>query len=270
MKGKSATTYVLWVVYVFLLAVLLPHTAWAFKTFEPAKGWVIYEDITSSDVVSYIGALAFEAAIAVLTHKLSKHIEETAKAARRLDGWKRISIQYGNAFFAGLVVCTLVSSLANLAHAIEFGGALKIFTEWRIPSALYSVAFGGILPFVSLLFARVLSEVNETEGVEDPDLKAANETIAELRKAGRQSEAMRRDAEAKAAAAEVARQAAEDRFAAAGDLMRMLVAEDKRERILAVRRQWPQLPGSAVAIMTGASASYVSEVINAEVVDVQT
>jgi hypothetical protein len=44
-------------------------------------------------------------------------------------------------------------------------------------------------------------------------------------------------------------------------LMRLLMSEGKRQRIIAIRQQWPQLPGSAIAVIAGAAPSYVSEVI---------
>ena len=99
MKIRSVTTLVLWLVYVFLLAVLLPHTAWAFRQFEPDDARVIGWGVSSSDLVSYVGALAFEAAIAVLTHKLAAHIEATEKVARKLSEFERLKLRYGNAFF---------------------------------------------------------------------------------------------------------------------------------------------------------------------------
>lgn len=264
MKIKSWTTAILWIVYLFLLIVLLPHTAWAFRAFEPDHSWTIYGDFTSADLVSYVGALAFESAIAVLTHKLSTHIEQTEKAARKLGEAARLWLRYGNAYFLGLLISTVVSSLANLAHAIEFGSRLKIFAEWNIPSEIYSVAFGAILPFVSLLFARVLSEVNESESEEDPAVAEIRTTLGEVRSKMREAEARARSAEQSRTDAEARAKLAEDRFGAAGDLMRALLADDKRERILAVRKQWPALPGSAIAVMVDASPSYVSEVVKTE------
>jgi len=266
-NSKSPTTVILWIVYVFLLAVLMPHTAWAFRAFEPSSGWVITGDFTSADLVSYIAAIAFEASIAVLTHKLAKHIEDTQKEARRKNGLEKVYLRYGNAFFGGLLIATAVSSLANLAHAVQFGSQLAIFTAWGIPEAVYVVAFGGVLPVASLLFARVLSNVNESEGVDDPAVTEAKAANIELRKQLREAEGRAKSAEALQARAESERQQAEARFAAAGDLMAALMADDKRERILAVRRQWPQLTGSAISVMVGASPSYVSEVINAEVIN---
>ncbi len=62
---------------------------------------------------------------------------------------------------------------------------------------------------------------------------------------------------------------AEERFGALGDLVKYLFSENKRERIVAAHRQWPQLPGNAIAIITGATQSYVSQVISeADLVEV--
>ena len=55
--------------------------------------------------------------------------------------------------------------------------------------------------------------------------------------------------------------AAEQRFAAAGDLVVQLFAHEKRQRILAAAEHWPELPASSIAIITSASPSYVPEVL---------
>ena len=249
----KTTTVILWIIYLFLLGVLLPHTAWAFRAFEPAQSPVIVGAFTYADLVSYIAALAFEAAIAVLTHKLAEHIGQAD--VRRKSGWDKFKVRYLNAFSLGLVVSTVVSSLANLAHAIEFAQPLAIFAAWGIPLELYAVAFGGVLPFVSLLFARVLSNISETEADEDPALAELRESVRTLTRDLRQARKETMEAEARA-------QNADARFEAAGDIMRALVDGDKRERILAVRRQWPQLTGNAIAVITQSAPSYVSEVIS--------
>ena len=151
------TNKILWGVYLCLLGVLLPHTAWAFSTFEPRDAWW-------GKTTAWLGALAFESAIAVLTHKLAKHIEATRRG-------RRLFIRrYLNAYSFGLLVAIGVSMLANLSHAVEFGGSMAIFANSSALPALYSVAFGAILPVVSLLFARVLSNVVDAEGEPDPDL----------------------------------------------------------------------------------------------------
>lgn len=227
---------ILWGVFLSLLAVLLPHTAWLFAQFEPSGHWI-------GTAAAWAGAFAFEAAIAVLVHKLSEHIKTTPKGRR---GWSRWSHRYLNAYSLGLVVCVLVSALANLAHAVEYGRSLAIFAAWGIPAQVYQVAFGAVLPLMSLLFARVLSNVSDAETETDPELAAAKQELGEMRR-------QVREANARA-------QAAEARFVAVGDLVR-LFAEEKRDRILAARQAWPKLPGNAIAVIADASPSYVSEVL---------
>ena len=212
------------------------------------------EDASSSATARRAAAFAFEAAIAALTHKLAKHIEG---APRRGSGWAKFSRRYLNAYAGGLLVAVAVSTLANLAHSVEFGRPLTIFGAYSVPPVIYSIAFGAILPAVSFLFARVLSNAVDTEAEEDQALVAAKEESRELRRQLRAVEAERGVAEERA-------RAAETRFAAAGDLFARIFAQEKRERILAIRQQWPALPAAAVAIIAEASPSYVSEVLAAE------
>lgn len=241
MNGKNdKTNFILWLVYGALLAVLMPHTAWAFIQFEPAGTWGV--------ITAWAGAVAFEAAIAVLTHKLAKHIESLPNYK---NGRKRFTSRYVNAYSFGLLVAVGVSTLANIAHAVQFGAEIKIFASWGVPFGVYAVAFGGILPLASLVFARVLSNVNETEHEVDPALTKANDTIKELRTAVRQYEKKANDADA--------------RFNAAGDLIRLLTSDDKRERIVAINQRWPALPQAHVATIAESSPAYVSEVLNGAV-----
>ena len=238
---------ILWAVYLSLLAVLLPHTAWAFQNFEPKN------DTDTISLVAWTAAFAFEASIAALTHKLSGHIEQTPK---RLSNWAKFQYRYLNSYSLGLVAAIGVSSMANLAHAVEFGRPMAIFTEWHIPFSVYALAFGAVLPLVSLVFARVLSNVVETEGEEDPSFVEAKSTITELRRQLRESEAHRK-------AAVDACNATEAKFASSGSLLIKLISDDKRDRILAAHTLWSQLPGAAIAVISGASPSYVSEILKA-------
>jgi len=240
---KDKTTVVLWLVYFALLAVLLPHTAWAFSQFEPEATAVLGLRITA---VAWLAAIAFEASIAVLTHRLAGHIESVPNYK---DAWRRFRARYLNAYSLGLVTAVLVSALANLAHAVEFGRPMALTDSRSWLFAVYVVAFGAVLPFVSLLFARVLSNVTEADTAElvaNPELEAAKQAVASLRAQLKAANQRAADAEA--------------RFAAAGDLMRLL-SEDKRERILVARQRWPELPQTAVALIAGASPSYVSDVL---------
>lgn len=239
---------ILWAVYLSLLGVLLPHTAWAFHNFEPEN------QAGKISLVAWTAAFAFEASIAALMHKLSGHIDRTP---RRLSTWAKFRYRYLNAYSLGLLAAIAVSSLANLAHAVEFGRPMAIFAAWKISFNTYAFAFGAVLPLVSLVFARVLSNVVETEADEDPELVQAKKTIADLRRQLKESEA-------KARAAEEAREQVEARYVSGGGALMKIVSEDKRERILAVHHLWPRLPGSALAIIADASPSYVSEVLKSD------
>jgi hypothetical protein len=251
-RQRSWSNLLLWTIYLALLVVLLPHTAWAFGRFEsPAVGWL---RIQWGMVTAWAAAFAFEAAIAALTHKLAKHIESTPRYTAGRVWLRRISYQYLNAFSAGLAVAVGVSVLANFGHAVEFGRDFTIFGQYKTRPLLYSLAFGGILPLVSLMFARILANTAETEAGAKSELAQAKQTIKELRSDLEETEEHLADAEARA-------NAAEQRFAAAGDLVVQLFAHEKRQRILAAAERWPELPASSVAIVAGASASYASEVL---------
>jgi hypothetical protein len=299
----STTTKILWAVFISILLVLLPHTAWMFRQFEPVDSVRLIGEFDAADMLSYVAAFAFEAAIAVLIHKLSKHIEAMKRGKSR---WEKFSYSYLNPFAAGLYFATAISMLANLAHAVQFGTSVAIFAQWGIPSWVYSVAFGGILPLVSLTFARVLSNVTDDEDAPNPELTEANTRLREANRRAAESEQRAKAAEAKAtdterqlhdteqrlqiteqaakSAEDAAREIsvafrdtehqlqmtedrarlAEDRFGALGDVVKYLFGEDKRQRILFARRTWNKLPNSSLAIIAESSPSYVSEVLNSD------
>ena len=242
-KPNITTNNILWGVYVALLAVLLPHTAWAFSRFEPPGAL--------GNVIAWAAAFAFEAAIATLTHKLAKHIE----AVRR--GKHLFVRRYLNAYSAGLLVAVGVSTAANLAHAIEFGQRIAIFDSGTALPAIYSVAFGAVLPLTSLVFARVLSNVADAEVEQDEELVAAKAEAKDLR---------RRLKDTAALVAENERRAddAEQRLGIAGDLFTRLFAEQVRVRIAAVAEAFPKLQPATIAKVADASPSYVSQVLNSE------
>jgi hypothetical protein len=228
------TNALLWAVYLALLGVLLPHTAWAFRQFEP-PGW---------NWLGWVAALAFEGAIAAFTWKLKESIE----ASPRLKSpWRRLRLRYLNAYSVGLATAIAISVAANWAHAVEFGQEFAVFTQYAAPRLIYSIAFGAILPFCSLLFARILANVQETEEVIDAELTAERER--------------RREAERRARVAEEETVILATKLAQTEDIVRALFAESKRDRILAVVARWPRLAPSAVAVIAEASPSYVSEVL---------
>lgn len=284
MNKTSFTTYGVWAVFIALLAALLPHTAWAFRQYEPMESPVLIGSFTWADLISYVLAFAFEAAIAVLTHKLAKHFEVTKEVKKQIknadgtfskitDEWQTFKARYLNSFMLGLIITTCVSGMANLAHAVQFGQSLTIFTKLGINPNLYSFAFGGVLPLVSLTFANVLSNVTEDEAAPNPEMEEAKKTILNIRQQLRDTESKLRaseqavkvaeqSAESKIQAAEQRAIIAEERFGAMGDLVRHLFGEDKRQRILTARRQWAALPNSAIAVIAEASPAYVSEILS--------
>lgn len=238
---KITTNNILWVVYLSLLAVLLPHTAWAFQQFEPPT-WATIDGIS---VTAWLAAIAFEAAIAVFTHKLSKHIEQGKRGA---SGWTKFSYRYLNSYSFSLILSLGISSMANLAHAVQFGGAIKIFTDWNIPFGLYAVVFGAVLPCISYFFASVLSNEVQADETEDPAVIQLRSDNADLRKQLRESKQNEIRAQAQ--------------LSAMGDVFVRLISEDKKTRILAAVERWPKLTGAAIATITDTSGAYVSEVLN--------
>jgi hypothetical protein len=252
-RQTSWSSVILWMIYLALLAVLLPHTAWAFARFEPpSSGWL---SIPWGQVTAWAAAFAFEAAIAALTHRLAQRIEATPNYTGDRVLLRRLSYQYLNAHAGGLLVALGVSALANFAHAVEYGQEFAIFDHNKVPPLLYSVTFGGILPLVSLLFARILGDTTDVEDQPNPELIKAKQVIGQL-------EAGLERAEERIANAEVRAVAAEQRFAVAGDLFARLFAEEKRQRILAAAERWPELPAASIAIIASASPGYVSDVLN--------
>lgn len=234
LQNINLTNLILWVVYIALLLVLLPHTAWLFARFEAGEG---------ISPTAWAAAFAFEAAIAVLTHKLARHIEESPK---HKHPWKRFSVRYLNAFALGLILAVGVSALANLAHAVEFGQPLKIFSSWGIEPKFYQLAFGAVLPVVSLLFARVLSNVSESE--HSPN--ESEEAVRLLRAQVREAERKVKEAEQRAIEAEQL----------VGEFLPVF-SESKADRIRAAHTIWPGLPQRSLAVIADSSTAHVSEVL---------
>jgi len=167
MNKTNWTNKILWLVYIGLLAVLLPHTAWMFLQFEPVGDFSTY--------VAWAAAFTFEAAIAVLTHKLAQHIDKTPRYSVGRVWLKRLGYRYANAYAFSLITAVAVSTIANVSHAMQY--ATEGFgTPWHV------AAFGGVLPFASLMFARVLSSASDE--VQEVDVKAQKmrKDLQEVRK----------------------------------------------------------------------------------------
>ncbi len=240
-KDPRWVNLVLWLVYIFLLAVLLPHTAWAFSQLEPTGK----DDfgIPWGVVVAWAAAFAFECTIAVMTHKLAKHIERASNSSKWPVRWQR---RYANAYFGGLMLAWGVSSLANLAHSVEFGQPMVVFAAWGIPAWVYSVALGAALPTLSLLFALVLSSSIEADVTEDEVEEALNAVKAAERAAKRETAKLQNKLD------ELRRRYAD---------YEPLYGTDRKARILAAARLFPDLSGAGIAVVAKTSTGYVSEVL---------
>lgn len=236
---------ILWLIYGFLLLVLLPHTAWWFSHGEPTEPWrLLGIDTYPGQVVAWLAAIVFELLILAMTHKLALHIRLTPNYQ---DLKRRARERYLNIYSLGLVVAWIISTMANLSHAVEFARPMKIIQEYSVPVLAYSLAAGAILPTASLIFAWVLSTVAEANSTEGEGAQEIRELKRELRlsqQALEKAELLLRETERKQ----------EGEFTP-------LLSVDKRVRVLFARQKWPELKQKDLAIVTEASPAYVSEVL---------
>ena len=250
----------LWAVYVAILAVIAPHTQWMFSQLEPTgKAWI-----------SWMAAIGFEAAIFVVTHLLVAHIErrkatafnfEKQRMKEYLQWWPMFRYRWINVYTLLLAIACAISAGANLAHAVEFAQPLKIVTDWGVPSGVMTVAFGGILPLVNLLFAAVIADVDDNEQQDNPELEKAK---AERREAEKRA----RDAEKALTEKDKLLAESEQRYRAIGDVVRFLFEQRDplRDRIVYVRKTFPQLSQNGISQILGCSVSTVNEALR-ETVD---
>lgn len=252
----------LWAVYIGVLVVIAPHTQWMFSQFEPSE----------MHGLAWVAAIVFEAAIFAVTHLLVRHIEkrrastfnfEKARMWPVFQWWPMFRYRYINAYTVLLFIAVFISGWANLAHAVQFGQPLTIVSTWNIPSSFFSVAFGGVLPLVNLLFAAVIAQVDDSESTTDPALEQAK---AEKR------EAEKRAKEAEKARAEFERLLgeSEQRYRAIGDVVRYLFEQRDplHDRILYVRKTFPQLSQNGISQILGCSVSTVNDAVKSmEVVE---
>lgn len=247
------TDYILWAIFISLLLVLLPHTAWFFSIFENTEPVnVLGFGVNIGGGVSFFAAFAFEAAIAALVHKLAEHIQEAKIPNGQAPKWvRRITARYVNVYSVGLLLVVSVSAIANYAHAMEFGGEIKAFTRLGIPLEVYSVVAGGILPVCSLLFASVLSNVKDTEQDTDPETQRVKDENKTLK-------AQLKDTNDNLKTVIAEKNSAEQKAGVYAGLL----SEAKKDRVLAAHTLWPSLPYSSLEMVTGASPAYISDVLN--------
>ncbi len=265
MRDKvNLTNTILWAVFLALLAALLPHTYWFFSRGEQTGTTWLNVDWGKATALAL--AFAFEAAIAVLVHRLARHMETVRTPAGRLPLWvRRLWVRYANIYSLGLVFVVPVSAVANYTHAVEFAAPIKAFAHLPMSAEVYAVIAGAILPFCSLLFARVLANVTDTADEADPATVQLRKDIAALRKEKRAAEVEAQRAEARAARTE----AKLKEYEALAKQVRALRSETKRDRILAAAGLNLALTNSQIAALTNAGLSYVGEVLSSANGDVK-
>lgn len=251
----SGRTYkILWGAFLFLLVVLLPHTAWYFGQAEDTRVYMIggYA-VQLGKVTAWAAAAAFESAVAIFTHLLAKHIE--AVKVRGLTWWQKGWRQYGNVYTVALGAALLVSISANYKHAFVFSKDVYV-----------AITTGGILPVCSFLFARALA--NRTESEHEPDevdreanikLKEANRRVRELSEDVRrmEGEVNRRVQEL----TEVVRQKDEE-LNRLNDYRTVFDGSaDAAERIRRAVVLWPDVSQNALSQVLNISKSYVNDVV---------
>lgn len=270
MKNRTPSSNLLiWAIYLALLAVLLPHTAWAFGRFEPTAIPLIGEGAAASagaTVIAWTAAAVFELSIAIFTHKLAGRIERTPRYSAGtnphwLRRWLRVRLRtfayrYLNPYAAALLLSVSISTLANLAHAIEYAQPFAITQALPIRPIALAAAFGGILPLVSLVFARALANVAQTESQQD-------ERLARVRSDLKQARADLSQAERALDQAEQEANHARTQLNQAEHLTLRLFGESKQDRIIAAAELWPDLARkpTVIAIIARASPAYTVEVL---------
>lgn len=278
------TNKVLWGVYISLLMVLYPHTVWAFSVFEPAT--------TGGIITSRGAAFAFEAIVAVLVHKLADHwaIVSRKKFKAQTEGelaWLKFSHKYLNAYVLGLVAALVVSVAANTAHAVQYGDdqSLRIVSEWGVPFWIYTTIFGAMLPFCSILFAKVLSDANDldnlfNDGVQDADTiikemqtkfthlqtkftamktKYEQEIVAYQQKIDSSSHAVNADKQRVAEMEQTINQL-KQQVNSLGAYSKLL-SDDAATRVNTAKQLWPELSNRALASVCDCSPTYVGRVL---------
>lgn len=233
----SDRTYkILWGAFLFLLVVLLPHTAWYFGQAEDTRVYMIggYA-VQLGKVTAWAAAAAFESAVAIFTHLLAKHIESVK--VRGLIWWQKVWKQYGNVYTVALGAALLVSISANYKHAFVFSQDVYV-----------AITTGGILPVCSFLFARALANRTESEHEPDEGDREANIKLREANKRVRElSEDVRR---------------LSDELNKMGDYRTVFdVNADAAERIRRAVVLWPEVSQNALSQVLNISKSYVNDVV---------
>ena len=280
---KVNNLHLFWAVYIAFLLVLLPQEAWTIDQGQDPSGMTWSLLGVAASPLAWFLAGALSATIAIVTHRLNRHWQDMPNRYKAQDmGRKRFAYRWLNVYALTLMVTIPISAIANFMHVVEFTKpTLKIFEIYPWALGMYRVIFGLALPGVSMVFARTLSTMQESEQEEDPafakakaDLKEANSTIRSLEQSIRSTE---QQYSARIRETEQLLNESEQRYRAVGDVVRWLFGKDEnlRERIRGIRTTFPNLSQNGIAQMIGCSVSTVNEALQgyqvelAETVDVQ-
>lgn len=283
----NLTNKILWGVYISLLMVLYPHTMWAFSVFEPSTMW--------GKITSGGAAFAFEAIVAVLVHKLAEYWEAVNKKKFKANSeqhlwWLKFSHKYINAYVFGLLFALVVSVAANTAHAVQYGDEinLRIVHEWGVPFWLYTVVFGAMLPFCSILFAQVLSNANDLDNLFSDSVQNYEEIANQLRtqltavqnkftalkakheqelqqyqeRVNQVNESVNNDKQ-RVTEMETTIKQLRTQLLQMGDYSK-LTSDDVSTRIKAAKQLWPELSNRSLATVCNCSPTYVGNVLGGE------
>jgi hypothetical protein len=161
-----------------------------------------------------------------------------------------------------LITCG-ISAGANLTHAVEFAQPLKIVSDWGVPAGALTMAFGGILPLVNLLFAAVIADVDDNEQQADPALIKAREELRETKAALKEANSAVEKANAVTAQANARALEAEQQMRGVANLMRYLFDREMqlRDRIRGLAEARPDLSQNRIAKLIDCSTSTVNEAL---------
>jgi hypothetical protein len=162
-KQINLGTAVIWLVYVALLVVMLPHTQRAAARFEP-------ENIIGA-VSSFAFALVFELAYIVFMHGQVEHLKQNRRARANEAKSHHLWRKWGTAYSAALLVALIITFLANTWHTTSSVDSQNVY------DVSMAFVFGAVLPVMSILFASILARVDTFEIKIESDL---NQQIAKL------------------------------------------------------------------------------------------
>lgn len=138
-----------------------------------------------------------------------------------------------------------VGVIAPYIGAVVGGQTMAEFLPGWILRLLWGVAVAAstILIVVSVGYAQKATSRKDT----NPELEKARAEAREAKHALTVAETRAKEAELK--------------LEGAGEIVKLFTMDQKRDRILAAKARWPELPASSIAYITQTSVSYVSEIL---------